>query len=128
MGKGCFLPKNFRLDRDGCRYEHVCMTNVIEAIGIRKSFAKAKPLGEFLLHPFRQGELVHALRGVDLSVAEGEILSLLGPNGAGKTTLLKIFSCLILPNEGQALMAGTATYSAYAPSRWTPRMRVCGHR
>jgi ABC-2 type transport system ATP-binding protein len=85
------------------------MTNVIEAIGIRKSFAKAKPLGEFLLHPFRQGELVHALRGVDLSVAEGEILGLLGPNGAGKTTLLKIFSCLILPNEGQALMAGIDT-------------------
>jgi len=83
--------------------------NVIEAIGIRKTFAKKKPLGEFLLHPFRQGETVEALRGVDLAVGEGEILSLLGPNGAGKTTLLKIFSCLILPNEGQALMGGIDT-------------------
>ncbi len=41
-----------------------------------------------------------ALRGVDLTVYEGEILGLLGENGAGKTTLMKILSGLLKPTRG----------------------------
>jgi oleandomycin transport system ATP-binding protein len=47
-----------------------------------------------------------ALDGVDLDVKEGTVLGVLGPNGAGKTTLVRILSTLIVPDEGQATVAG----------------------
>ena len=40
---------------------------------------------------------VHALKGVDLEVGEGELVGLLGPNGAGKSTLVKILVGLVVP-------------------------------
>jgi branched-chain amino acid transport system ATP-binding protein len=43
---------------------------------------------------------VHALKGLDLEVEEGEIVSLIGANGAGKTTTLRTISGLINPREG----------------------------
>lgn len=82
------------------------MSHAILSDGLEKSFAKKRSLGQLVRHPFGRGERVDALRGVDLSVAEGEIAGLLGPNGAGKTTLLKIFSCLILPDSGSAEILG----------------------
>jgi ABC-2 type transport system ATP-binding protein len=47
-----------------------------------------------------------ALRGVDLSIARGELFGLLGPNGAGKTTIVKIFTTLLLPTSGGATILG----------------------
>ena len=46
------------------------------------------------------------LSGLDIEVGHGEIFALTGPNGAGKTTLLKILSTLILPDSGNASVAG----------------------
>jgi heme exporter protein A len=46
------------------------------------------------------------LKGVDLSVAEGEFLTLVGPNGAGKTTLMNVVSTLAKPTGGQVRVAG----------------------
>ena len=50
--------------------------------------------------------LVSALKGVDLSVSEGQIVALLGANGAGKTTTLKAVSGLLKPSGGQILFEG----------------------
>jgi ABC-2 type transport system ATP-binding protein len=49
---------------------------------------------------------VHALRGVDLDVREGELVGLLGPNGAGKSTLVKIACGLVRPTSGEAVVCG----------------------
>jgi ABC-2 type transport system ATP-binding protein len=48
----------------------------------------------------------HALRGVSLTVLDGELFGLLGPNGAGKTTLLSILGCLLDPTSGTATLLG----------------------
>jgi ABC-2 type transport system ATP-binding protein len=49
---------------------------------------------------------IQAVSGVSFTVQEGEIFSLLGPNGAGKTTTLSMLSCLLRPDEGDALVMG----------------------
>src|SRR2546425_1241318 len=50
---------------------------------------------------------VHALKGVSLTVQEGEIVTLIGANGAGKTTLLKTISGLLNPTQGVISMLGS---------------------
>jgi len=49
---------------------------------------------------------VHALRGVDLDVEEGDFFALLGPNGAGKTTLIGIITSLVNKTSGSASVFG----------------------
>jgi ABC-2 type transport system ATP-binding protein len=49
---------------------------------------------------------VEAVRGVDLTVDEGEIVGFLGPNGAGKTTTLRMLTTLLRPTAGTATVAG----------------------
>jgi energy-coupling factor transporter ATPase len=50
-----------------------------------------------------------ALRGVDLSIAEGEYAAIIGPNGSGKTTLLKHLNALLMPSTGRVLVSGWDT-------------------
>jgi simple sugar transport system ATP-binding protein len=49
---------------------------------------------------------VHALRGVDFSVASGEVVGLIGENGAGKSSLIKIISGLYSPDAGRIFWKG----------------------
>ena len=49
---------------------------------------------------------VHALQGLNLTVAAGSVLGLLGPNGAGKTTTVRILTTLLRPDTGSARVAG----------------------
>ncbi len=63
---------------------------VLEMQGISKSF-----MGQY------------ALRGVDFSLAEGEIHALIGENGAGKTTLMNILGGVLQPQEGRILLGGS---------------------
>ncbi len=49
---------------------------------------------------------IRAVDGVSFNVEHGEIFSLLGPNGAGKTTTISMLSCLLRPEEGDALVLG----------------------
>ncbi|WP_199423111.1 ATP-binding cassette domain-containing protein [Actinotalea solisilvae] len=54
----------------------------------------------------RQKAEVRAVDGVDLDVAEGEVVGFLGPNGAGKTTTLRMLTTLLRPTAGTARVAG----------------------
>src|SRR5919202_55021 len=49
---------------------------------------------------------VEAVRGIDLSVARGEVFGFLGPNGAGKTTTVRMLCTLLPPTGGGATVAG----------------------
>ena len=61
---------------------------------------------------YHMGEVdVHALRGVDLDLYEGEFVVLLGPSGSGKSTLLNILGGLDVPTSG------TVTYRGHEPHR-----------
>ena len=70
---------------------------MIETRGLRKSFQSRRR---------RQTTTVEAVRGVDLTVAEGEIFGFLGPNGAGKTTTLRMLATLLPPDGGEATIFG----------------------
>jgi len=64
----------------------------------------------------RFGDL-HALRGVDLTVEQGEFFALLGPNGAGKSTLINIIAGLARPTSGTALVMGHDVRADYRAAR-----------
>jgi len=49
---------------------------------------------------------IHALKGVSLTVEEGEIVTLIGANGAGKSTTLRTISGLLHPKEGKIMLKG----------------------
>jgi ABC-2 type transport system ATP-binding protein len=65
----------------------------IEAHGLVKSFHTA-------------GRVVHAVQGVDVSIARGETVALLGPNGAGKSTTIDMLLGLLEPDEGTVSLFG----------------------
>ncbi len=67
--------------------------NIIEMSGVKKDY----PLGN---------TTVHALRGVDFTVEEGEFLSVVGPSGSGKTTMLNLIGLIDNATEGSVKVSG----------------------
>jgi ABC-2 type transport system ATP-binding protein len=66
---------------------------VIRARGLTRTFTRRK-------------EVVEAVKGIDVDVAEGELVAFLGPNGAGKSTTLRMLTSLLTPTAGKAEVAG----------------------
>ena len=77
--------------------------NIIETHGLTKTFGN-------------NGVAVHALRGIDLTVARGEFVALVGPSGSGKSTLMAILGCLDSPTEGRYLLDGEPVEALSGPA------------
>ena len=69
------------------------MPPIIQTQGLTKTFGS-------------NGVAVHALRGIDLTVARGEFVALIGPSGSGKSTLMAILGCLDKPTSGTYALDG----------------------
>jgi putative ABC transport system ATP-binding protein len=67
--------------------------NVLEVRGVRKTYES-------------EGVPVRALRGLDMTMAEGEFVAVMGPSGCGKSTLLNLVAGLDAPTEGEITVAG----------------------
>ena len=66
---------------------------MIHLQGVHKTYAGAQPL--------------HVLKGIDLDISEGELVSIMGASGSGKSTLLNILGILDDYDEGEYVLAGT---------------------
>lgn len=71
-------------------------------------------------------ETVHALRGLDFKIYEGEFVTIMGTSGSGKSTLLNILGCLDTPTEGEYYLDNTSVRKMGKNERATLRNRKIG--
>ena len=76
---------------------------------------------------YKIGEVeTHALRGVNLTIDEGEFTAVVGPSGSGKTTMLQLMGCLDRPTSGRVLINGEDTSRLNANKRADLRKGAIG--
>ena len=88
-------------------------TPVIQARGVTKEY------------PY-QGDAVHALRGVNLDVARGELVAVVGPSGCGKSSLLNVLAGIDPPTAGSVRLLGEDLYGVGEGARSALRLRRLG--
>src|SRR5215210_2988945 len=82
---------------------------------------------ESLEKTYRVGKVdVPALRGVDLTVQEGEFLAVMGPSGCGKSTMLHLLGGLLTPSKGRIIVDGEDLTAASDAKRTDIRRRKIG--
>jgi putative ABC transport system ATP-binding protein len=86
------------------------MSSIVSMKGVAKAYRRGK-------------QRVDVLRGIDLTVAQGEFLALMGPSGSGKTTLLNLIGGLDRPDSGEITVAGERldTLSPGRLTKWRAR-------
>lgn len=90
------------------------MTAIITGTNIHRSFGK--------------GDLVtHVLRGIDITVEQGEFVAIMGKSGAGKSTLLYQLSVLDEPTEGSIIIDGTDVRTLSENEQTTFRLETLGY-
>jgi ABC-2 type transport system ATP-binding protein len=91
------------------------MAWAVELRGVSKAFVlrhnraqdlKVRLVGVFHTRHRERIEEFWALRGIDLTVRQGECVGLIGPNGSGKSTLLRIMANIYQPTEGEVVVRG----------------------
>ena len=68
-------------------------TDVIRVVGVTKDYQMGQ-------------NVVHALRGINLTVKRGEMIAIMGQSGSGKSTLMNVLGCLDVPTAGQYFLDG----------------------
>src|SRR5512136_1273582 len=82
---------------------------------------------ENLSKVYRMGEVeVHALRGLSLKIARGEVVAIVGPSGSGKSTLMNIIGCLDRPSSGEYILDGERVSNLKADQLASIRSRKVG--
>lgn len=90
------------------------MTNIIDARNIHRTFGK-------------DALEVHILKGIDLTVTEGEYIAIMGKSGAGKSTLMYQLSALDEPTEGELIVNGTDVIALHERERTSFRLNTLGY-
>jgi putative ABC transport system ATP-binding protein len=73
-----------------------------------------------------QAQVVYALRGVSLDIAQGDMVAIMGTSGSGKSTLMNILGCLDVPTQGSYWLAGEAVQGMSADALAQVRNRRIG--
>ncbi len=82
---------------------------------------------ENLTKVYKMGEVeVHALRGLSLKIARGEVVAVMGPSGSGKSTLMNIIGCLDRPTTGEYVLDGERVSNLKADQLASIRSRKVG--